>query len=60
MSDEAGVYAVPAVQDPGFVYESNHESQRWDINQAARTTQTTTTVGPRTIIAQCLNYSLCD
>ncbi|CAK0886911.1 unnamed protein product [Prorocentrum cordatum] len=43
MSDEAGVYAVPAVQDPGFVYESNHESQRWDINQAARTTQTTTT-----------------
>lgn len=45
MSDEAGVYAVPAVQDPGFVYESNHESQRWDINQAARTTQTTTTDG---------------
>jgi GR25 family glycosyltransferase involved in LPS biosynthesis len=43
ISDQVGYYAVPAVQDPGFVEESNHRSARWDINQAARTTTTRTT-----------------
>jgi len=38
MSDEASVYAVPSVQDPGFVSETNHKSARWDINQEGRTT----------------------
>jgi GR25 family glycosyltransferase involved in LPS biosynthesis len=43
ISDQVGYYAVPAVQDPGFVAESNHRSARWDINQAARTSTTQTT-----------------
>mmetsp|Transcript_53277 Transcript_53277/g.158906 ORF Transcript_53277/g.158906 Transcript_53277/m.158906 type:complete len:590 (-) Transcript_53277:105-1874(-) len=44
MSDEVGFYAVPAVQDPGFVREMDGPSARWDINQAfASTTSTTTT-----------------
>merc|ERR1740123_1124310 len=43
ISDEVGFYAVPAVQDPGFVSESNHRSARWEINQAAKSTSTATT-----------------
>eukprot|EP00416_Gambierdiscus_australes_P019749 CAMPEP_0171070962 /NCGR_PEP_ID=MMETSP0766_2-20121228/10054_1 /TAXON_ID=439317 /ORGANISM="Gambierdiscus australes, Strain CAWD 149" /LENGTH=606 /DNA_ID=CAMNT_0011527485 /DNA_START=8 /DNA_END=1828 /DNA_ORIENTATION=- len=42
ISDKASFYAVPAVQDPGFVKENNHRSARWDINQAASSTTTTT------------------
>jgi len=43
ISDRVGFYAVPAVQDPGFVKETNHPSARWNINQGARTTSTRTT-----------------
>jgi len=43
ISDQVSFYAVPAVQDPGFVRETNHRSARWDINQAAKSTSTTTT-----------------
>mmetsp|Transcript_88544 Transcript_88544/g.258840 ORF Transcript_88544/g.258840 Transcript_88544/m.258840 type:complete len:385 (-) Transcript_88544:260-1414(-) len=43
ISDKVGFYAVPAVQDPGFVRETNHRSARWDINQAFKTTSTVTT-----------------
>mmetsp|Transcript_115594 Transcript_115594/g.258247 ORF Transcript_115594/g.258247 Transcript_115594/m.258247 type:complete len:593 (-) Transcript_115594:39-1817(-) len=43
ISDRVGFYAVPAVQDPGFVTETNHPSARWDINQEALTTSTRTT-----------------
>jgi len=42
ISDQVGYYAVPNVQEPGFVVESNHRSARWDINQAAITTTTST------------------
>lgn len=38
ISHKVAFYAVPAVQDPGFVKETNHRSARWDINQASRTT----------------------
>jgi len=38
ISDQVGFYAVPAVQDPGFVRELDGRSARWDINQAAGTT----------------------
>jgi len=43
ISDTVGFYAVPAVQDPGFLRETDHRSARWDINQDARTTSTRTT-----------------
>jgi len=43
ISDKVGFYAVPAVQDPGFLKETNHPSARWSINQAAITTSTQTT-----------------
>jgi len=43
ISDKVSFYAVPAVQDPGFVRETNHRSARWDINQAAKSTSTSTT-----------------
>lgn len=43
ISDQVAYYAVPAVQDPGFLRETNHRSARWDINQAGATTVTTTT-----------------
>jgi len=43
ISDEVGFYAVPSVQAPGFVTESNHRSARWDINQAGMSTSTSTT-----------------
>merc|ERR1719195_2208506 len=43
ISDRVAFYAVPAVQDPGFVSETNHRSARWEINQAAQSTQTATT-----------------
>lgn len=43
ISDKVGFYAVPAVQDPGFLRETNHPSARWNINQAAVTTMTQTT-----------------
>lgn len=46
ISDKVGFYAVPAVQDPGFVKETNHRSARWDINQAAAVTTTGTTTSP--------------
>jgi len=42
ISDKVGYYAVPNVQEPGFVKETNHRSARWDINQAAVTTTTST------------------
>jgi len=42
ISDKVGYYAVPNVQEPGFVRETNHRSARWDINQAALTTTTST------------------
>lgn len=42
ISDSVNYYAVPAVQDPGFVYETNHPSLRWGINEEAKTTSTTT------------------
>mmetsp|Transcript_144259 Transcript_144259/g.402049 ORF Transcript_144259/g.402049 Transcript_144259/m.402049 type:complete len:517 (-) Transcript_144259:186-1736(-) len=32
ISDKVGFYAVPAVQDPGFLKETNHPSLRWNIN----------------------------
>jgi len=38
ISDKVGFYAVPAVQDPGFLWETNHESSRWNINQEAKST----------------------
>jgi len=40
ISEKVGYYAVPAVQDPGFLRETNHRSARWDINQAFETTTT--------------------
>jgi len=43
ISHQVGFYTVPAVQDPGFVRETNHRSARWDINQDARSTSTRTT-----------------
>lgn len=43
ISDKVNFYAVPAVQDPGFLRETNHPSARWNINQAAVTTSTTIT-----------------
>merc|ERR1719325_304372 len=43
ISDQVSFYAVPAVQDPGFLYETNHRSARWDINQAGQSTSTATT-----------------
>jgi len=42
ISDKVSYYAVPNVQDPGFVRETNHRSARWHINQAAGTTSTST------------------
>merc|ERR1719350_1306043 len=56
ISDQVGFYAVPAVQDPGFVREMNGRSARWDINQAFASTSTkavttvitTTTLPPTT------------
>lgn len=42
ISDKVSYYAVPNVQDPGFVRETNHPSARWSINQAASTTSTST------------------
>mmetsp|Transcript_8304 Transcript_8304/g.18106 ORF Transcript_8304/g.18106 Transcript_8304/m.18106 type:complete len:512 (-) Transcript_8304:46-1581(-) len=42
ISDQVAYYAVPAVQEPGFLFESNHPSARWNINQAGRTTTTAT------------------
>lgn len=42
ISDKVGYYAVPNVQEPPFVKETNHRSARWDINQAAVTTTTST------------------
>merc|ERR1719414_1172730 len=44
ISDQVGYYAIPAVQDPGFLFETNHPSARWNINQAGRTTSTTSVV----------------
>lgn len=38
ISDKVNFYAVPAVQDPGFVYETNHPSLRYGINMAGKTT----------------------
>jgi GR25 family glycosyltransferase involved in LPS biosynthesis len=52
ISDEAAVYAVPAVQDPGFVSETDGTSTRWDINQAsAKTAQTTSTTASSEVVA---------
>jgi len=34
ISDRVGFYAVPSVQDPGFLREANHKSSRWAINIA--------------------------
>lgn len=44
ISDQVGFYAVPAVQNPGFLHETDHRSARWDINMETQTTKTTTTV----------------
>jgi len=33
ISDEVSFYAVPAVQDPGFLKETNHPSLRYGINK---------------------------
>jgi len=41
ISDEVHYYAVPSVQDPGFVNETNHPSARWSINHFAATSSTT-------------------
>mmetsp|Transcript_66418 Transcript_66418/g.130954 ORF Transcript_66418/g.130954 Transcript_66418/m.130954 type:complete len:497 (-) Transcript_66418:124-1614(-) len=41
ISDEVHYYAVPSVQDPGFVNESNHPSLRWGINHLSATSSTT-------------------
>merc|ERR1719414_1189520 len=46
ISDRVGYYAVPSVQDPGFLRETNHKSARWDINMAGTTTGTTTPLPP--------------
>jgi len=53
ISDRVGYYAVPSVQDPGFLKEADQGSARWKINQAATTkppttttARTTTTLGP--------------
>jgi len=43
ISDRVGYYAVPSVQDPGFLRETDHGSARWTINQAATTKPPTTT-----------------
>merc|ERR1740121_3322304 len=46
ISDEVAYYAVPSVQEPGFLRETDGGSARWDINQNADTTRkpaTTTT-----------------
>jgi hypothetical protein len=40
ISDRVGFYAVPSVQDPGFLRETDHRSARWDINMAGVTTTT--------------------
>jgi GR25 family glycosyltransferase involved in LPS biosynthesis len=41
ISDEVRYYAVPSVQDPGFVHETDHPSLRWGINRFAATSSTT-------------------
>lgn len=46
LSQDVGFYAVPAVQDPGFVKETDHPSARWDINQAAASTTVPPTTTP--------------
>merc|ERR1711870_76645 len=58
ISDKVGFYAVPHVQDPGFVSETNHRSARWDINQeaASTTTLTTTTTSIPTPSATFIYY----
>jgi len=40
ISDRVGFYAVPSVQDPGFLRETNHHSARWSINMAGTTSTT--------------------
>jgi len=39
ISDQVAFYAVPAGQDPGFMAETNHPSNRWTINVAGRNHQ---------------------
>jgi len=46
ISDQVAFYAVPAVQKPGLLKETNHPSLRWGINMQARTTRTTTVAPP--------------
>mmetsp|Transcript_75001 Transcript_75001/g.212129 ORF Transcript_75001/g.212129 Transcript_75001/m.212129 type:complete len:335 (-) Transcript_75001:100-1104(-) len=43
ISHRVKYYAVPSVQDPGFLRETNHPSARWNINVAGGTTVTTST-----------------
>jgi GR25 family glycosyltransferase involved in LPS biosynthesis len=40
ISDEVGYYAVPSVQDPGFLHEMDQGSARWDINMDAQSRST--------------------
>mmetsp|Transcript_89662 Transcript_89662/g.208864 ORF Transcript_89662/g.208864 Transcript_89662/m.208864 type:complete len:529 (-) Transcript_89662:89-1675(-) len=35
ISDQVGFYAVPAVQDPGFLFETDGPSVRWELNVEA-------------------------
>jgi len=51
LSDKVGFYAVPAVQNPGFVRELDGRSARWDINQAFSSTTTKPTPPPTTTAA---------
>lgn len=39
ISDEVAYYAVPSVQEPGFLREMDGGSARWDINQDSDTTK---------------------
>jgi len=39
ISDKVAYYAVPSVQEPGFLTEMNGGSARWDINQNSDTTK---------------------
>jgi len=45
ISDEVGYYAVPSVQDPGFLHEMDQGSARWDINMDAGGQSTLDTQG---------------
>jgi len=49
ISDRVAYYAVPAGQDPGFLQEANHKSNRWTINVQGRTTPASSNFDPNNL-----------